>query len=71
MSFIFNFVFFVSQLFHEYTAETYQKFIQGTDTFEDEDETFVNKLSECSSTPADTRKKKYKKQFFANLFYIE
>ena len=38
---------FVSaQLFVDYTAETYSKFMQGDDTFEDEDETFLIKLSE-------------------------
>lgn len=37
---------FVSvQLFVDYTAETYSKFMQGDDTFEDEDETFLIKLS--------------------------
>lgn len=33
------------QLFVDYTAETYSKFMQGDDTFEDEDETFLIKLS--------------------------
>ncbi|XP_074526599.1 kinetochore protein NDC80 homolog isoform X2 [Halichoeres trimaculatus] len=33
-----------NKLFLDYTAETYSKFMQGDDTFEDEDETFFNKL---------------------------
>ncbi|KAK7886929.1 hypothetical protein WMY93_026550 [Mugilogobius chulae] len=33
-----------NRLFFDYTAETYAKFIQGHDTFEDEDEIFINKL---------------------------
>ncbi|KAE8292109.1 Kinetochore protein NDC80-like protein [Larimichthys crocea] len=33
-----------NKLFLEYTAETYSKFMQGDDTFEDEDEAFLNKL---------------------------
>lgn len=37
---------FYVQLFLDYTAETYSKFMQGEDTFEDEDELFLSKLSE-------------------------
>ncbi|XP_036953357.1 kinetochore protein NDC80 homolog isoform X2 [Acanthopagrus latus] len=33
-----------NKLFVDYTAETYSKFMQGDDTFEDEDETFLIKL---------------------------
>lgn len=33
-----------NKLFFDYTAETYAKFIQGEDTFEEDDEAFVNKL---------------------------
>ncbi|KAM4577400.1 kinetochore protein NDC80 homolog [Odontesthes bonariensis] len=33
-----------NKLFLDYTAETYSKFMQGNDTFEDEDEAFLNKL---------------------------
>ncbi|KAM7017660.1 kinetochore protein NDC80 homolog [Tautogolabrus adspersus] len=33
-----------NKLFMDYTAETYSKFMQGDDTFQDEDETFLNKL---------------------------
>ncbi|CAG5923616.1 unnamed protein product [Menidia menidia] len=33
-----------NKLFLDYTAETYSKFMQGDDTFEDEDEAFLNKL---------------------------
>lgn len=33
-----------NRLFFDYTAETYSKFIQGDDVFEEEDEAFVNKL---------------------------
>ncbi|XP_072243926.1 kinetochore protein NDC80 homolog [Leuresthes tenuis] len=33
-----------NKLFLEYTAETYSKFMQGDDTFEDEDEAFLTKL---------------------------
>uniref|UniRef100_A0A3B4AGW3 Kinetochore protein NDC80 n=1 Tax=Periophthalmus magnuspinnatus TaxID=409849 RepID=A0A3B4AGW3_9GOBI len=33
-----------NKLFFDYTAETYSKFIQGQDTFEDEDEVFIQKL---------------------------
>ncbi|XP_055018120.1 kinetochore protein NDC80 homolog isoform X2 [Boleophthalmus pectinirostris] len=33
-----------NKLFFDYTADAYAKFIQGQDTFEDEDETFINKL---------------------------
>lgn len=33
-----------NRLFFDYTAETYSKFIQGDDAFEEEDEAFVNKL---------------------------
>ncbi|XP_068167347.1 kinetochore protein NDC80 homolog [Antennarius striatus] len=33
-----------NKLFLDYTAETYSKFMQGDDTFEDEDETFITKL---------------------------
>lgn len=36
------------QLFLDYTAETYAKFMQGNDTFEDDDDAFLTKLSECS-----------------------
>lgn len=37
------------QLFLDYTAETYSKFMQGEDTFDDEDETFLTKLSKHSN----------------------
>lgn len=37
---------FYVQLFLDYTAETYSKFMQCEDTFEDEDELFLSKLSE-------------------------
>lgn len=37
---------FYVQLFLDYTAETYSKFMKGEDTFEDEDEVFLSKLSE-------------------------
>lgn len=37
---------FYVQLFLDYTAETYSKFMQGEDSFEDEDELFLSKLSE-------------------------
>ncbi|XP_029998550.1 kinetochore protein NDC80 homolog [Sphaeramia orbicularis] len=33
-----------NKLFHDYTVETYSKFMQGDDTFEDEDEAFLIKL---------------------------
>ncbi|XP_060927669.1 kinetochore protein NDC80 homolog isoform X1 [Limanda limanda] len=33
-----------NKLFLDYTAETYSKFMQGDDTFEDEDDAFLNKL---------------------------
>ncbi|XP_060894851.1 kinetochore protein NDC80 homolog isoform X1 [Labrus mixtus] len=33
-----------NKLFLDYTAETYSKFMHGDDTFQDEDETFLNKL---------------------------
>ncbi|XP_051277582.1 kinetochore protein NDC80 homolog [Dicentrarchus labrax] len=33
-----------NKLFLDYTAETYSKFMQGDDTFEDEDELFLTKL---------------------------
>ncbi|CAJ1068915.1 kinetochore protein NDC80 homolog [Xyrichtys novacula] len=33
-----------NKLFLDYTAETYSKFMQGDDTFDDEDEAFLNKL---------------------------
>lgn len=33
-----------NKLFLDYTAETYSKFMQGDDTFEDEDEVFLTKL---------------------------
>ncbi|KAG7490903.1 hypothetical protein JOB18_044267 [Solea senegalensis] len=33
-----------NKLFLDYTAETYSKFMQGDDTFEDEDEIFLTKL---------------------------
>ncbi|XP_072289946.1 kinetochore protein NDC80 homolog [Eucyclogobius newberryi] len=33
-----------NRMFFNYTAETYAKFIQGQDTFEEEDEAFINKL---------------------------
>uniref|UniRef100_A0A8C6WJZ6 Kinetochore protein NDC80 n=1 Tax=Neogobius melanostomus TaxID=47308 RepID=A0A8C6WJZ6_9GOBI len=33
-----------NRLLFDYTAETYSKFIQGEDAFEDEDEAFINKL---------------------------
>lgn len=33
-----------NKLFLDYTAETYSKFMQGDDTFEDEDEAFLSKL---------------------------
>uniref|UniRef100_UPI0037E8B14C kinetochore protein NDC80 homolog n=1 Tax=Semicossyphus pulcher TaxID=241346 RepID=UPI0037E8B14C len=33
-----------NKLLLDYTAETYSKFMQGDDTFEDEDESFLNKL---------------------------
>ncbi|XP_029960827.1 kinetochore protein NDC80 homolog [Salarias fasciatus] len=33
-----------NKLFCDYTAETYSKFMQGDDTFEDDDETFLNRL---------------------------
>lgn len=48
--FFFNllFHFFPVQLFVDYTAETYSKFMQGDDTFEDEDESFLTKLSKHS-----------------------
>lgn len=36
------------QLFLDYTAETYSKFMQGDDTYEDEDEMFLTKLSKYS-----------------------
>ncbi len=43
---IFVFKIFVPvQLFLDYTAETYCKFMQGDDTFEHEDEAFITKLS--------------------------
>ena len=44
---IFNilFHFIPVQLFLDYTAATYSKFMQGDDTFEDEDEAFLTKLS--------------------------
>lgn len=34
------------QVYLEYTADAYCKFMQGADTFEEEDEAFLNKLSE-------------------------
>lgn len=37
---------FCVQLFLDYTAETYSKFMQCEDTFEEEDEVFLSKLSE-------------------------
>lgn len=37
---------FYVQLFLDYTAETYSKFMQCEDTFEEEDEVFLSKLSE-------------------------
>ncbi|XP_071369587.1 kinetochore protein NDC80 homolog [Centroberyx affinis] len=33
-----------NKLFLDYTAETYGKFMQGADTFEDEDDTYLSKL---------------------------
>ncbi|XP_038558626.1 kinetochore protein NDC80 homolog [Micropterus salmoides] len=33
-----------NKLFLDFTAETYSKFMQGDDTFDDEDEAFLNKL---------------------------
>lgn len=36
------------QLFLDYTAETYSKFMQGDDTFEEEDDSFLTKLSKHS-----------------------
>lgn len=40
------FYMFYVQLFLDYTAETYSKFMQGEDSFEDEEELFLSKLSE-------------------------
>lgn len=37
---------FYVQLFLDYTAETYSKFMQCEDTFDEEDEVFLSKLSE-------------------------
>lgn len=33
------------QLFHDYTAKCYYKFMHGNDSYEEEDETFAAKLS--------------------------
>lgn len=38
------------QLFLDFTAETYSKFMQGEDTFEDEDEAFLTKLSKHNNS---------------------
>lgn len=43
-----NILWLLLQLFLDYTAETYSKFMQGDDTFEDEDESFLTKLSKHS-----------------------
>lgn len=36
------------QLFFDYTADAYAKFMQGNDTFEEDDEAFITKLSKQS-----------------------
>lgn len=40
----------ILQLFLDYMAETYSKFMHGEDVFEDEDEAFLTKLSKHSSS---------------------
>lgn len=35
----------ILQLFLDYTAETYSKFMHGEDVFEEEEEAFLTKLS--------------------------
>lgn len=43
--FVFSFLNLFPQLLQDYTAETYAKFMQGADTFEDEDEMYLAKIS--------------------------
>ncbi|XP_061784319.1 kinetochore protein NDC80 homolog [Nerophis lumbriciformis] len=42
-----------NKLFLDYTADTYSKFLQGADTFEDDDETFLTKLKKLYNVDED------------------
>ncbi|XP_054630805.1 kinetochore protein NDC80 homolog [Dunckerocampus dactyliophorus] len=42
-----------NKLLHDYTAETYAKFMQGVDTFEDDDEIFLSKLKKLYNVDDD------------------
>uniref|UniRef100_A0A3Q1GU30 Kinetochore protein NDC80 n=1 Tax=Acanthochromis polyacanthus TaxID=80966 RepID=A0A3Q1GU30_9TELE len=44
-----------NKLFLDHTAETYSKFMQGQDTFEEEDEAFLTKLNNLPSPPGQDR----------------